>query len=84
MASSVPSLIADARTFAQSFVTASTQASQQAIAAANNIGFTLLSYSGAAMPQPPTAPEDLTPQELQDIDALIHRARKSAGLPPLH
>lgn len=40
-------------------------------------------WAMGAPPHPADA-DALTPQELQDIDALIHRARKNAGLPPLH
>jgi len=67
MASSVPTLISNAQTYAASAIAGADAALSTGVAQIQNIGWTNLSFDGAELPTAPTLPEPLEAPVLQEI-----------------
>ena len=67
MASSVPTLISNAQTYAAGAISAADSALSTGVAQIQNIGWTALAFDGVALPTAPTLPEPLVAPALQEI-----------------
>lgn len=67
----VDTLVTNARTYSEQVLAQATQALSQMQLAVNNVGFTVVGFNGANLPESPDIPEALTAPTLSPVDLVL-------------